>query len=59
MSDTFADASVRRNPPLPGKRHLHYLQKPGWVVRIRKSVLCGTLRCQLVTIRGRLEGDIQ
>ncbi len=63
MSDQFADSSVKRNPPPLGKRHLHYIHKGWgggqgtWVVRTAKGVLCGTLRCQLVTIRIRLEGE--
>ena len=64
MSDRRADASVLKNPPLTGKQHLHYVQQGGWgggkgggVVRTKKGVLCGTLRCQPVTILQRVEID--
>lgn len=53
MTDRYANNAVKHNPPPLGKKHLHFLFRaaPQWVVRIRKSPLCGTLRCRLVVIK--------
>ena len=37
-----------------GKKHLHFTmrsEKELWVIRTRKSHLCGTPRCRLVNIK--------
>ena len=54
MTDQFADAAVRNASDPMGKKHLHFVWSHGrgeWLVRFQRGVLCGTPRCQLVTIK--------
>lgn len=55
MSELYAERMVEDHPPPLGNRvHLHFLVmgwgggQPVWVLRSRKSSLCGTKRCRRV-----------
>lgn len=56
-TDAFADAAARKETPPMGAQHIHFRMrgatKKQWIVCSRRSPLCGTPRCRLVTITER------
>lgn len=57
MSDQLLDRLVKKDPLVVGKVHMHFIgtgwsKSAGvWAVRRQGTVLCGTNRCHIVTVR--------
>ena len=52
--DWFALTIAKKRPTPEGRLHLHFIMracKEMWVVRSRRSHLCGTPRCRIVDIK--------
>ena len=51
--DYLASKTAKKRTAPSGRAHLHFLMRGSkeiWVVRTRRSQLCGTARCRLVYI---------